>query len=240
MENEQTSHAKFVAQLGHDLKTYLNPIIGFSSMIIQDVGALDPTQAKHLQMIYDSAQRLLERIDAFVEFQRLCADVLTLDADWFSPAELFLEVSAPFSEAAQRQGLRIEIKAETLPARIRLPRRLLLRIMKELTANAVKFTSQGSICLGGKSHEDAESGIRHLRFFVSDTGSGLTERLRAQLQTSLGSPARQENWQGLGLGLALVRESAVRLGAQVEIGQKTGAGLDMALPIELAEEHCQG
>jgi len=59
--------AEFVGTVSHDLKTPLNAIVGFTSVLLADATGFAPEQKHQLQLVYDSARSLLERINALLD-----------------------------------------------------------------------------------------------------------------------------------------------------------------------------
>jgi signal transduction histidine kinase len=230
---DERNWAEFVADVGHDLKTFLNPVVGFSSVLIQDRKGLDPEQLHQLGLIQSSAHQLLERIDALVEFMRLEAGVMEAEQGWVSPQEVIGEVKSLLAEQADRLGVRIDAREIREPSRIRIDRKLLVRVLRELVANGLKASTGGSVSLGIQMLPGPEA--HNLRFKVSDSGSGLDPESLSRLTRSLHPADRKEpeRWAGLGLGLALARSAAERLGGEIEVAGNQGKGCTFTLLVDL-------
>ena len=99
-EEKEKRRAKFMADVSHDMKTPLNAVIGFTSVLLQDKKELGAEKARQLDLVYKSAHRLLERVDALTEFFRLQAGVIGPEADWFSPRQLIEETFDQFRDDA--------------------------------------------------------------------------------------------------------------------------------------------
>ncbi len=225
--------ADFVANIGHDLKTYLNPIIGFTSVLLLEKTNLNSDQVHQLDLVYRSARQLLERIDAMVEFQRLIAGAKVDPVDWVSVRELFLEVSQTFAEAAAQQGTSINVEA--VPARLRTSRLMLARVFKELVSNAIKFSEAGTVTLKAERIKHPDPQKVRLRFCVTDSGSGLSPQLLTVLRAGFGAApdSAGQSFAGLGLGLALAREAAKRLGGWLEVDSSPDQGSTFSLIVDL-------
>jgi len=230
--------AEFVANIGHDLKTYLNPIIGFTSVLLLDKAGLDSDQVHQLDLIYSSARQLLKRIDAMVEFQRLSTGAPAGLVDWVSTREVFLEVNQIFQDSAAQRGISLVDSLETAPARLRTNRMMLNRVLNELVANALKFTETGTVTLTAKRGEPPEPQKVRLRFCVVDTGSGIGPKPLAILQASLEAAPdlASQSFAGLGLGLALAREAARRLGGWLEVKSTPNQGSTFSLIVDFFED----
>jgi signal transduction histidine kinase len=218
--------AKFMADVSHDLKTPLNAIIGFTSVLLQDKEQLGAEKARQLGLVYKSAHRLLGRVDALAEFFRLKAGVAGPQTDWFSPRRLIGETFEQFRDDAREKGVELRLGQGPVPSRLRSVPELVSRILRELVANAVRFTASGAVTVDVQRQDD------RVAFRVSDTGSGLSVESQQCLSQSLG-PAGA--YAGLGLGLALSREAALRLGGHIEVVSRPGAGSTFTLVVELPD-----
>ena len=83
--------AAFAGTVSHDLKTPLNAVIGFSSVLMADSGSFSPEQNKQLSLVYDSAKSLLDRINRLLDFYRLEGGRVDMGRDWFALSE-FLQI----------------------------------------------------------------------------------------------------------------------------------------------------
>jgi signal transduction histidine kinase len=229
-EEKEKLRAKFMADVSHDMKTPLNAVIGFTSVLLQDKEELGAEKARQLDLVYKSAHRLLERVDAFTEFFRLQAGVIGPEADWFSPRQLIEETFDQFRDDAGEKGIELRIGPDPIPSRMRSASKLISRALRELVSNAVKFTTAGVVSV------DVQIEDGRVAFRVSDTGSGLSAKSLQKLAEALG-PA--DTYAGLGLGLALTREAALRLDGRIEVESQPDQGSTFTLIVELSEENLE-
>jgi len=216
-----------MADVSHDMKTPLNAVIGFTSVLLQDREDLGTEKTRQLKLVYKSAHRLLGRVDALTEFFRLQAGVIEADVDWFSPRQLIEETLNLFREEAKEKGIRLEIASGSMPSRMRSASRLLSRALRELVANAVKFTNSGSVSVDLRIEEGQTA------FRVADGGSGLSAGSLQTLKAALGS---RDTYDGLGLGLALSREVAHELGGRIKVESQPDRGSIFTLVFELTRD----
>jgi signal transduction histidine kinase len=234
VQQRDQKRAEFFATVSHDLKTPLNGIIGFSSLLLQDTPGLDSECLRQLNLIYDSARALLTRIDNLLDLYRIESGKIKANADWFIVSELIQQVIAPFEKKASDQGVKLEIILNGAPARLRADSNLLSRVLKQLLGNALKFTRQGSVRLSVESKPNLDDRVR-VRFAVSDTGIGVKPEEIARLSASLAplvSPI-DRSYQAIGLGLALAREAANLLGGALEVTSQANQGSTFALTLDL-------
>jgi signal transduction histidine kinase len=222
--------AEFMINVSHELKTPLNAVIGFSSVLLQDK-QLDSEKVHQLQLIYKSARVLLERIDALCDFYRLQAGAFQSGSEWLQVDQLLRQSAEHFREAGEQKGLPVEVGAQTLPARIRVSQKLIDFVLRELISNAVKYTNSGSVTLDGSVEPDAQDGRCIVSISVADTGSGLGPEALENISAALSS----DSFAGLGLGLALSREAAAQLGGRIEVKNNPASGCTFVLVLNLPE-----
>ena len=134
----------------------------------------------------------------------------------------------------KEKGIQLQIGPEPVPARMRSASRLLSRALRELVANAVKFTASGSVIVDLRLEEG------RVAFRVADSGSGLSAGSLQKLKDALGP---QDTYEGLGLdlglGLALSREAASVLGGRIEVESQPDRGSTFALVVELTKDNLE-
>jgi two-component system sensor histidine kinase/response regulator len=227
--------AEFVGTVSHDLKTPLNAIVGFTSVLLADASGFGPEQTRQLRLVYDSARSLLKRINDLLEFHRLEAGKMAAESDWFYAAELVIQLVESHRDAAEQGGATLRPELTGGPARLRSDARLLRRILDELLSNGIRFGG-GEIRLSISSEQAPDDPERsRVRFLVSDGGSGFSDERRAELSEAL-DPRIDDldrSYAGLGLGLALAREAASLLGGWIELAPPGAQAGGVSLVIEL-------
>ena len=229
-DDKEKRRAKFMANVSHDMKTPLNAVIGFTSVLLQDREALGAEKTRQLELVYKSAHRLLGRVDALTEFFRLQSGVTGQEIDWFSPRQLIEETLDLFRDDAQEKGIQLQIGPDPMPVRMRSASRPLSRALRELVANGVRFTTSGSVEVDLKLEDG------RVAFRVADSGSGLGAGSLQKLKEALGS---RDSYAGLGLGLALSREAAAVLGGRIEVESQPDRGSIFTLVVELTKDNLE-
>lgn len=229
--------AEFVGTVSHDLKTPLNAIVGFTSVLLADAARLEPEQARQLRLIYDSARSLLARINDLLEFHRIEAGRYQRQAVWLQPDELIAQLVAEHAERADEQGVKLVAEPGPTGVRIHSDANLIRRVLGELLDNAIRFGGPGQVRLA----VEAPAGQTTLRLEVSDPGTGWRADRGEQLARALDPQASdlERSYQGLGLGLALAREAARLLGGTIELHAGPGQPTRFALVLTLEAQSIQ-
>jgi len=201
----QTERLKleFLTNVSHEVRTPLNAIIGFSNMMLSESeGPLTPEQKTDLEMIEVSGQHLLELMNHILDAAKLEANQMELHPVEVNLSEVLTAVDGMTQGLLRDKKLGFEIKvAAGLPAFQADPLRL-KQMLLNLIANAIKFTEYGKISLSVGQKKEG------ILFAVSDTGIGIhpskINLIFDRFTQVDGSTGRAS--QGVGLGLALVKE----------------------------------
>ncbi len=202
--SSEIAKSRFLAAVSHELRTPLNTIIGFSDMMLQEIGG--PIGAarrrEYVGLIRESGHHLLSVVNSILDVSKIEAGAYHVHPEPFMLAEaveLCRSMMAPQAEAAS-VTLTTQVTAEV--GEVVCDRRAVQQILLNLMSNAVKFTPEN----GRVAVEAWRNGSR-LVLTVSDTGIGIDE---ADL-CRLGQPFVQvqndltRQFEGTGLGLALVK-----------------------------------
>jgi signal transduction histidine kinase/FixJ family two-component response regulator len=232
-ELERASRLKsdFVATMSHELRTPLNVIIGYLDLLVSgEFGALTLEEIDCLRRIDKSARELLDLINATLNLSRLEGGRLPLDLRDIDLAQLLAELDAETSELRNRPGLTFVWRtAPDLPILRTDPVKLKV-IVKNLIANAVKFTAQGSVTV---ETQQCEGGVQ---VCVSDTGIGIP----GEALNIIFEPFRQvdnsstRRFGGVGLGLYIVRRLLDLLGGTVSVESEVGRGSTFRMWVPLS------
>jgi signal transduction histidine kinase len=207
----------FVAFLGHDLRSHLTAIIGFSRLL-QRRAQLEPKQQDNLEKILVAAEQQLQLINTIVDLAKSESGTLELLAEPCDLSALLSNISDSVRQRVQDQGLRLMTQWPALPTLYQLDERRLYQVLMQLLDNAIRYTDRGEITL--RVEQDNDDNDR-FRFYVQNTGTRLEpERIRQLLQAAAPLPGAR----GTGLGLVLCRVLIELMGGRLNItsNEKTG------------------
>ena len=207
----------FSYSVSHDLRAPLRALDGFSQALIEDHGATLPADGqRYLGIIRDTAQKMGQLIDDLLEFARLGRQPLTrrpVDAGQ-------LARHAYDSLAPQCQGRRIELSIGELPPCDADPA-LLRQVWVNLLGNAVKYTRQREAAMIEVGHELQGDVVE---YFVRDNGAGFDMRYAHKLFGVFERLHRADEFEGTGVGLAIVQRIVQRHGGRVRAQGEPGRG----------------
>ncbi len=221
-EANAKTRSMFFAVVSHDVRTPLNSISGFISLL--ESTRLDAQQQEYLKIVRASCEHLLILINDILDLSRLEHGVIELDSMPMSPALLIEECLDTFIPASAESGveLRKELSPD-LPENIHGDQLRLRQILINLIGNAMKFTRKGAVTVACRPAPDAPG---FLEFQIRDTGIGIPK----EVQKSLFEPFNQggmeitKEYGGSGLGLSISKQLIERMGGKLSLESEPGVG----------------
>jgi two-component system, sensor histidine kinase len=228
-EVASAARTRFFAAANHDLRQPLHAM-GLLSQTLLGRGR-GPDAAPIAQQLSDCVEGMTEVVDDLLEITRLDGGHMAPQWSVLDAAELIRECCRPYEATARAKGLRLHLDVQA--ATVRSDRVLLLRVLSNLVANAVRYTRQGSVSVVAKAHAG------QLRVSVQDTGIGIAQQDLQRIFEEfyqVGNPARDRRL-GLGLGLATVKRLSDLLSLQVAVQSTPGRGSEFSfvLPVVPAD-----
>lgn len=218
--------ADFAATVSHEIRTPLNGVVGALDML--KASGVPQRSREFVDLAWDSSQYLLELIENILDFSRLEAGKLQLEAHEFELATLLEDTIDLVAPQALRKGLDIGylIDADVAPRLCGDPRRL-RQVLINLLGNAVKFTEHGEIAIHVRqSAEPDESGRSGVRFEVVDTGIGISEEAKQRVFESFtqADASTTRRFGGSGLGLSICKLLVRLMDGSIGVDSTPGGG----------------
>jgi signal transduction histidine kinase/CheY-like chemotaxis protein len=229
-ETATQAKTSFLATMSHELRTPMNGVLGMAQLLQDE--PLSDLQRHCVGTIVSSGELLLSLIDDVLDFSKVEAGRMQLEALPYSPRACIAAVSELVRPLADEKGLiyRVQIAPE-VPDRLIGDDMRLRQILLNLLSNAVKFTPAGHVEISLSVQDEPASGYIGLRLCVSDSGIGIAE----ERQRAIFEPFEQayvsttRSFGGSGLGLAIVRRIAVLMDGQIGLQSTLGQGSEFCL-----------
>ncbi|MBK0027286.1 response regulator [Stenotrophomonas sp. S48] len=224
--------SEFLANMSHELRTPLNSSLILAKLLADNKdGTLTDEQVKYARAILSSNNDLLALINDILDLSRIEAGHVELADEVVVVDSVLQRLRETFEPMARQKGLALQIEADALaPTQLVADSQRLQQILKNLLANALKFTEHGKVSLHVRA-----GGNGRVRFEVADSGIGIA---RDQLQAIFeafrqadGSTRRR--YGGTGLGLSISRDLAERMGGDIQVDSEPGRGSCFILELPL-------
>jgi len=239
--------SEFLANMSHELRTPLNSMLILAKMLADNrEGNLTAKQVEFAQTVHGAGGDLLNLINDILDLSKVEAGKMELEIADVPLSDIAFGIERNFSPLARQKSLEFQVSvAPDLPATMATDAQRLQQVLKNLLANAFKFTDKGSVELAIFSVDRAQAALpehaengsstwvaerrreeRVLAFAVRDTGIGIAhdkQRLIFEaFQQADGGTSRK--YGGTGLGLSISREITHLLGGRIQVESEPGQG----------------
>lgn len=233
--------SEFLANMSHELRTPLNSLLILSNLLADNSeGNLKENQVKFAQTIHSSGNDLLHLINDILDLSKVESGKIEIVPDEVSLTYICQFAELEFLQVAQQKGLKFTTELDAgLPPTICTDAHRLMQILRNLLANAFKFTEHGEVALHiHNADKEIFSDYRErinleaaVAFSISDTGIGIPEEKLSLVfqafQQEDGTTSRK--YGGTGLGLSISRELAHLLDGFIEVSSDKGKGSTFTL-----------
>lgn len=219
---------RFLATASHDLRQPLQTLAllnGTLRRTVQDEEVRDVLLQE--EQAISTMSRLL---NALLDISKLESGAVKPAPADFAVAEVFAELHREFANAATNKGLTLEV--EPAAGSAHSDPTLVEQMLRNLVANAIKYTRHGSVRLSCSQGHDAK-----VRIEVLDTGIGIpADQLTSIFEEfyQIGVPANSSR-EGYGLGLSIVQRIAALLDVKIEVHSEVGNGTAFSILLPPAE-----
>ncbi|WP_394344596.1 sensor histidine kinase [Aliirhizobium smilacinae] len=234
-EEARSAHetkSRFLAAVSHELRTPLNAILGFSDVLAGEYfGKLaNDRQREYVGLIRQSGGHLLSVVTTMLDMSKIEAGRYELLIEPFAASEAVETCRAMLDLQARDKGITLTARVSRALPEVLADRRALQQILINLAGNAIKFTDRGGVV-----SMDASLRGQDLVITVSDTGIGIA----AEKLGTLGQPFTQvdnsynRNYEGTGLGLALVKGLVALHRGTFAIASRPGEGTVVTITLPM-------
>lgn len=237
LKNLDTVKSTFFANISHEFRTPLTLLLGPLEEQIRQ--AKDPAEAERFTMMKRNANRLLNLVNQLLDLSKLESGSMRLQASHGELTALLRPLTSQFLSIAQSRQLEF---------RVDMPQEVFLwydadkveKIVMNLLGNAFKFTSPGGVVsLAVREHQEDGAAAGWAEIEVSDSGIGIeADQLEKIFDRfyQVSDSARRE-YEGTGLGLALVKELVGVHHGSIRVYSNPGQGSLFSLRLPLGRGH---
>ncbi|RQZ14797.1 response regulator [Burkholderia sp. Bp9031] len=225
----------FLGMVSHELRTPLQAICGSIEILL--ARPQSDANLKTIRRLQNSASSLEALVKDLTDYIKLRSTKRLAETETVGMASLLAEVIDPLRERIAAKRIAISQQVEPHDLAIRSDRKLLRQVLSNLIENSVKYTVDGSIDVSILL-VDAPAG-RQLRLAVRDTGAGIAKQHLSKIFEPFyrANDAVGLHVDGIGMGLAVVREIVTTLRGHVDVRSTVGEGSEfvVTLPAEVPD-----
>lgn len=218
---ENLLKSAFLANMSHEVRTPLNAILGFSSLL-KDQNLSKVKRDKYLEFIESGGNRLMRMIADVLDVSKIDSNQLTLNREPCNLNELLNNLCDEF----ETQSLNAECKMtldtglDDHESIVLTDQSRLIQILSNLITNCFKYAKKGNILIGYKKVDTT------LTFFVKDNGSGIDPKYHKSIFERFSQVDKDyaNSESGVGLGLAIVKELLELMKGEIWLESDIGIG----------------
>ncbi len=225
LRNTDQMKSQFFTNISHEFRTPLTLILGHIENLLSSV--ISDNEKSKLKVVGRNARRLLTLINQLLDLSKLESGNMELNTSQFNLISFLKNVLFSFESVAAGKNIRLsfETTLEEIPVVFDLDK--MEKVFCNLISNALKFTNNGGEIKAGIKNINSN----YIEIFLADNGRGIPEKNLPfifdrfyQVEES-----GMQNFEGTGIGLALVKELIQLHGGYVTVSSKVGVGTEFVI-----------
>ncbi len=237
-ENANRAKSTFLFNASHDIRTPMNAIRGFAKIIESHPDDSELVR-KNIAKINQSSDTLMQLLNDVLELSRIESNKMEL-----VPVPLDLQtqmdnMQTMFQQDMQNSGISFSVECRLTDKIVLCDSLKLTQILMNLLSNSRKFTPSGGSVVCGVEQLSADNGIGRYRFYVNDTGIGMSEEFQQKAfeQFERERTSTVSGMQGSGLGLSIIKRIVDKMEGTCSLQSKLNEGtqIDVFLNLPITE-----
>ncbi len=236
-EESDRLKSAFLANISHEIRTPMNAILGFSSLLTNE-STPPKTREEYVKIINQSGSNLIAIIDDILDFAKLEAESFSIYQKSVDLHLLFQGLHTNMKQQLQteeKDQIKLDFQPASSPKEIVSDPKRLKQVLENLTSNAIKFSSQGTIEVGYKHYNNNQ-----LLFYVKDEGIGIEQNKLLHIFDRFRQldDNTTRRYGGIGIGLSISKRIVELMGGHiwVDSAPQVGSAFYFTLPIVTSDK----
>jgi signal transduction histidine kinase len=223
LATKSTSNDNFMRIMAHELKSPIQPILGFSEMIQSNTRLSTDQKNDLLKIIARNARKLDLLTNNILDYARMENDIFTLNRTDFDIIKVVTDLISDYQIQAARKNIKFIFSYPEKPLIINADKIRITEVLDNILSNSFKFTMKGEIQIS------LERNQRLLHIEVKDSGVGIPEANLKNLFTKFFTTDKLGTGLGLYISKIIIEKHSGKIGAYNNIAK--GSTFFMDLPI---------
>jgi len=223
----------FIANMSHEIRTPLNTILGFTELIKERTSSLiGEEEKKFFEVVSHSGQRLMNTVHEILDISQIEAGTYVGKKVEFNLVDLVQSQVAGMKMAAEEKKLRIEFQSTLKNMQVFADRDGITQSISNILDNAIKYTIKGKITVSLTQKSKCPI------LTIEDTGVGMSKKYQDKIFEifSQESEGYSKNYQGIGLGMSIVKRHLDLNQVKIVIKSTRGKGTAIILTFPRLEQ----
>jgi len=226
----------FLANMSHEIRTPLNGILGFTQLLKKT--KLSDEQSQFINIIDNSSENLLVIVNDILDLAKIQENDVELEDIPFDPFNTFESAIESYVAKADEKNINLQlfIDPQIKTKLIGDPTKL-TQVIVNLISNAIKFTPENGVIDIGIERISSEDGKSRIKFFVKDTGIGVSEKQKENIFKAFSQEdiSTSRKFGGTGLGLTISTKFIDAMGGKLDIDSIQGEGSTFFFILDMSE-----
>ena len=229
-EQANVAKTRFLAAASHDIRQPLHAMGLIFSTLADEIRNTGHDEL--VQQMETSIKSVDSMLITILEISKLDAGIIEPEVAPVPVSAILTRMHAEFQSSASEKNLTLRFRH--CVATVSSDKMMLIRILRNLISNAIRYTSSGGVLVGTRIRQHS------LIFEVYDTGRGIKSEYLHDIFNEFHQLKDKEQWrqriQGLGLGLSIVKRLCNLLGHQIQVNSEPdrGSRFSVTVPISVA------
>ncbi len=224
-QQESNYKTKFLANMSHEVRTPMNSVMGFLTLIENDLFESPEELKTFARDARLAAESLLDIINNILDISKIEAGKMELDIMEFDIRNEIHKVYSIMGQTARQKGIELEEEVDPqIPEKIYGDPTRYRQVVLNLVGNAIKFTGEGKVKITVSQYSRTINTVEIITS-VEDTGHGIpSEKIPLLFEPYVQIGNIKDKKEGSGLGLVIAREFVKLMGGDIKVESKLGIG----------------